>query len=282
MKTIEELYEKIQLRSTGDNTFEGDHFFTPWGRVYGGQVLAQALFAAYQTVPSNRSCHSLHSYFILGGDLNLPVQYEVDIIRDGGSFTTRRVIAKQKDKAIFILAASFQIFEEGLSHQEILPDFTPPTKKEVMDYFENAEQDRMNGNAILKGMALDQIFQFLPVERILLDSGLSQIQFWTQSASWENFSVAQKHQLLAFISDFGIMAAMSLPHLKVLEKKPVMMASLDHALWFHRPVIVSQGVLTKLQSPSTSNARGFSRGNIYDASGNLMVSVAQEGLFRVH
>lgn len=282
MKTIEELYEKIQLRSTGDNTFEGENFFTPWGRVYGGQVLAQALFAAYQTVPSNRSCHSLHSYFILGGDLNLPVQYEVDIIRDGGSFTTRRVIAKQKDKAIFILAASFQIFEEGLSHQEILPDFTPPTKKEVMDYFENAEQDRMNGNTILKGMALDQIFQFLPVERILLDSGLSQIQFWTQSASWENFSVAQKHQLLAFISDFGIMAAMSVPHLKVLEKKPVMMASLDHALWFHRPVIVSQGVLTKLQSPSTSNARGFSRGNIYDASGNLMVSIAQEGLFRVH
>lgn len=282
MESLEALYRKIELKKTDTHVFEGENFFTPWGRVYGGQVLAQALFAAYQTVPSNRSCHSLHSYFILGGDLNLPVQYEVDIIRDGGSFTTRRVIAKQKDKAIFILAASFQIFEEGLSHQEILPDFTPPTKKEVMDYFENAEQDRMNGNAILKGMALDQIFQFLPVERILLDSGLSQIQFWTQSASWENFSVAQKHQLLAFISDFGIMAAMSVPHLKVLKKKPVMMASLDHALWFHRPVIVSQGVLTKLQSPSTSNARGFSRGNIYDASGNLMVSVAQEGLFRVH
>ena len=282
MKTIDVLHEKIKLKKTGDSQFEGENFFTPWGRVYGGQVLAQALYAAYQTVPADRNCHSLHSYFILGGDLSLPVQYEVDIIRDGGSFTTRRVIAKQKNKPIFILAASFQIDEKGLSHQEILPNFSPPNKEEVLAYFNKETMDRMDGNAILKGMELDQIFQFLPVERTMLDSGLSQIQFWTQSESWETFSTPEKHQLLAFISDFGIMAAMSVPHMKELEKKKMMMASLDHALWFHRPVTVSQGVLTRLQSPSTSNARGFTRGNIYDAQGNLMVSVAQEGLFRIY
>lgn len=282
MKTLDGLYNKIKLRKIADSQFEGENFFTPWGRVYGGQVLAQALYAAYQTVPADRSCHSLHGYFILGGDLRMPVNYEVDIIRDGGSFTTRRVIAKQKNKPIFILAASFQIDEEGLSHQEILPDFAPPSKEDVLAYFNKENNDRMDGNAILKGMDLDQIFQFLPVERTMLDSGLSQIQFWTQSESWEQFSTPEKHQILAFISDFGIMAAMSVPHLEELEKKKVMMASLDHALWFHRPVSVSQGVLTKLQSPSTSNARGFSRGNIYDAQGNLMVSLAQEGLFRVY
>ena len=126
MKTLESLFQKIELQRKSENSFEGDNFFTPWGRVYGGQVLAQALHAAYQTVSQDRFAHSLHSYFILGGDLNLPVQYEVDIIRDGGSFTTRRVIAKQKGKAMFILAASFQIEEEGVTHQECLPNFTPP------------------------------------------------------------------------------------------------------------------------------------------------------------
>ena len=280
MKTLASLFKKIELQPLGENRFIGQNFFTPWGRVYGGQVLAQALHAAYQTVPEDRFAHSLHSYFILGGDLSKPVFYEVDIIRDGGSFTTRRVIAKQKSETIFILAASFQIEEAGVSHQERITDFNPPT----IDDFENLEQSKEmdRGNTILKGMEIEQIFQFFPLGKEILESGLSQVNFWTQSPSWELYSTPQKQQLLAFISDFGLMAAMSLPHEEVLRKKAVMMASLDHALWFHRPLEVAEGLLSVLQSPSTSNARGFARGNIFDASGNLVASVAQEGLYRIY
>jgi acyl-CoA thioesterase-2 len=281
MKTLETLFQRIELQRKSENSFEGENFFTPWGRVYGGQVLAQALHAAYQTVPKDRFAHSLHSYFILGGDLNLPVQYEVDIVRDGGSFTTRRVIAKQKGKAMFILAASFQIVEEGVTHQECFPNFTPPVAEDISkDLLESTDMDR--ANAILKGMEIDQVFRFLPLGKQIMENGLSQVKFWTQSSSWEGFGIAEKQQLLAFISDFGLMSAMSLPHEETLQKKAVMMASLDHALWFHRPLEVTQGVLSVLESPSTSNARGFARGNIFDAEGNLISSVAQEGLFRVH
>lgn len=281
MKTLKSLFQRIKLQRKSENSFEGENFFTPWGRVYGGQVLAQALHAAYQTVPKDRFAHSLHSYFILGGDLNLPVQYEVDIVRDGGSFTTRRVIAKQKGKAMFILAASFQIVEEGVTHQECFPNFTPPVAEDISeDLLESTDMDR--ANAILKGMEIDQVFRFLPLGKQIMENGLSQVKFWTQSSSWEGFGIAEKQQLLAFISDFGLMSAMSLPHEETLQKKAVMMASLDHALWFHRPLEVTQGVLSVLESPSTSNARGFARGNIFDAEGNLISSVAQEGLFRVH
>jgi acyl-CoA thioesterase-2 len=281
MKTLKSLFQRIKLQRKSENSFEGENFFTPWGRVYGGQVLAQALHAAYQTVPKDRFAHSLHSYFILGGDLNLPVQYEVDIVRDGGSFTTRRVIAKQKGKAMFILAASFQIVEEGVTHQECFPNFTPPVAEDISkDLLESTDMDR--ANAILKGMEIDQVFRFLPLGKQIMENGLSQVKFWTQSSSWEGFGIAEKQQLLAFISDFGLMSAMSLPHEETLQKKAVMMASLDHALWFHRPLEVTQGVLSVLESPSTSNARGFARGNIFDAGGNLISSVAQEGLFRVH
>lgn len=281
MKTLETLFQRIELQRKSENSFEGENFFTPWGRVYGGQVLAQALHAAYQTVPKDRFAHSLHSYFILGGDLNLPVQYEVDIVRDGGSFTTRRVIAKQKGKAMFILAASFQIVEEGVTHQECFPNFTPPVAEDISkDLLESTDMDR--ANAILKGMEIDQVFRFLPLGKQIMENGLSQVKFWTQSPSWEGFGIAEKQQLLAFISDFGLMSAMSLPHEETLQKKAVMMASLDHALWFHRPLEVTQGVLSVLESPSTSNARGFARGNIFDAGGNLISSVAQEGLFRIH
>ncbi len=281
MKTLKSLFQRIKLQRKSENSFEGENFFTPWGRVYGGQVLAQALHAAYQTVPKDRFAHSLHSYFILGGDLNLPVQYEVDIVRDGGSFTTRRVIAKQKGKAMFILAASFQIVEEGVTHQECFPNFTPPVAEDISkDLLESTDMDR--ANAILKGMEIDQVFRFLPLGKQIMENGLSQVKFWTQSSSWEGFGIAEKQQLLAFISDFGLISAMSLPHEETLQKKAVMMASLDHALWFHRPLEVTQGVLSVLESPSTSNARGFTRGNIFDAEGNLISSVAQEGLFRVH
>ena len=128
MKHIQELIDLITLENTGENTFEGQNYQTSWGRVFGGQVLAQSLNAAYQTVPEDRFAHSLHGYFILGGNLELPITYEVDIIRDGKSFTTRRVVAFQEGRAIFNMSASFQLLQQGVDHQNSMPNYIPPEK----------------------------------------------------------------------------------------------------------------------------------------------------------
>ena len=128
MKHIQELIDLITLEKTGENTFEGQNFKTSWGRVFGGQVLSQSLNAAYQTVADDRFAHSLHGYFILGGNLELPITYEVDIIRDGKSFTTRRVVAFQEGRAIFNMSASFQLLQQGVEHQNAMPNYIPPEK----------------------------------------------------------------------------------------------------------------------------------------------------------
>ena len=128
MRRLQELIDLITLKRVGENSFEGKNFQTPWGRVFGGQVLAQSLHAAYQTVPADRFAHSMHGYFILGGDLDLPITYEVDIIRDGKSFTTRRVVAFQQGRAIFNMSASFQLHQKGVDHQFVMPNLIPPEK----------------------------------------------------------------------------------------------------------------------------------------------------------
>jgi len=126
MKTLKELIDLITLEKIDHQTFRGDNYKTPWGRVFGGQVLGQALHAAYQTVPEDRFVHSMHGYFILAGDVEIPITYEVDTIRDGGSFTTRRVVAMQKGRAIFNMAASFQLRQAGFNHQASMPNVLPP------------------------------------------------------------------------------------------------------------------------------------------------------------
>ena len=167
MKHIQELIDLITLEKTGENTFEGQNFQTSWGRVFGGQVLAQSLNAAYQTVPDDRFAHSLHGYFILGGNLELPITYEVDIIRDGKSFTTRRVVAFQEGRAIFNMSASFQLLQQGVDHQNSMPNYIPPEK--LLSDLEQLEMQKTDPKVFERFKKIKpEVIEFRPVEKLSL------------------------------------------------------------------------------------------------------------------
>lgn len=282
MKHIQELIDLISLEKKEENTFEGKNFQTSWGRVFGGQVLAQSLNAAYQTVPSDRFAHSLHGYFILGGNLDLPITYEVDIIRNGKSFTTRRVVAFQEGRAIFNMSASFQLEQNGVDHQFSMPNFIPPEK--LLSDLEQLEVQNTDPKAYDRFKKIKpEVIEFRPVEKLTLRDDVdapAESNYWFRSKEATSFGLALQHQLLAYISDYGLLRTATLPHKKELSKSPTFYTSLDHALWFHRPFSLENWLLYAMDSPSASNSRGFSRGSIFDRDGLLVASTAQEGLIR--
>lgn len=282
MKHIEDLIDLITLEKTGKNTFEGQNFQTSWGRVFGGQVLAQSLNAAYQTVPDDRFAHSLHGYFILGGNLDLPISYEVDIIRDGKSFTTRRVVAFQERRAIFNMSASFQLLQKGVDHQNSMPNYIPPEK--LLSDLEQLEMQKTDPEVFERFKKIKpDVIEFRPVEKLSLRDDLNapaESNYWFRSKESTRFEIALQHQLLAYISDYGLLRTATLPHKKELSQGPTFYTSLDHAMWFHRPFSLDQWLLYAIDSPSASNSRGFSRGSIFDREGLLVASSAQEGLIR--
>jgi acyl-CoA thioesterase-2 len=276
------LIDLISLEKKGENTFEGQNFQTSWGRVFGGQVLAQSLNAAYQTVPADRFAHSLHGYFILGGNLDLPITYEVDIIRNGKSFTTRRVVAFQEGRAIFNMSASFQLEQNGVAHQFSMPNFIPPEK--LLSDLEQLEVQNTDPKAYDRFKKIKpEVIEFRPVEKLTLRDDVdapAESNYWFRSKEATPFGLALQHQLLAYISDYGLLRTATLPHKKELSKSPTFYTSLDHALWFHRPFSLENWLLYAMDSPSASNSRGFSRGSIFDRDGLLVASTAQEGLIR--
>ncbi|MBT3443894.1 MAG: acyl-CoA thioesterase II [Flavobacteriaceae bacterium] len=282
MKHIQELIDLISLEKKGENTFEGQNFQTSWGRVFGGQVLAQSLNAAYQTVPADRFAHSLHGYFILGGNLDLPITYEVDIIRNGKSFTTRRVVAFQEGRAIFNMSASFQLEQNGVAHQFSMPNFIPPEK--LLSDLEQLEVQNTDPKAYDRFKKIKpEVIEFRPVEKLTLRDDVdapAESNYWFRSKEATPFGLALQHQLLAYISDYGLLRTATLPHKKELSKSPTFYTSLDHALWFHRPFSLENWLLYAMDSPSASNSRGFSRGSIFDRDGLLVASTVQEGLIR--
>ena len=282
MKHIEDLIDLITLEKTGKNTFEGQNFQTSWGRVFGGQVLAQSLNAAYQTVPDDRFAHSLHGYFILGGNLDLPISYEVDIIRDGKSFTTRRVVAFQERRAIFNMSASFQLLQKGVDHQNSMPNYIPPEK--LLSDLEQLEMQKTDPEVFERFKKIKpDVIEFRPVEKLSLRDDLNapaESNYWFRSKESTRFEIALQHQLLAYISDYGLLRTATLPHKKELSQGPTFYTSLDHAMWFHRSFSLDQWLLYAMDSPSASNSRGFSRGSIFDREGLLVASAAQEGLIR--
>ena len=282
MKHIQELIDLITLEKTGENTFEGKNFQTSWGRVFGGQVLAQSLHAAYKTVPQDRFAHSLHGYFILGGNLDLPITYEVDIIRDGKSFTTRRVVAFQQGRAIFNMSASFQLNQPGVDHQFSMPNFIPPEK--LLSDLEQLEAQNTDMEAYNRFKKIKpEVIEFRPVEKLSLRDDIdapAESNYWFRSKEATPFGLDLQHQLLAYISDYGLLRTATLPHKKELSKPPTFYTSLDHAIWFHRSFFLQEWLLYAMDSPSASNSRGFSRGSIFDRDGLLVASTAQEGLIR--
>ena len=252
--------------------------------MFGGQVLAQSLYAAYQTVPEDRFVHSMHAYFILGGDLNIPIKYEVDVIRDGGSFTTRRVVAFQNEKAIFNMSASFQKVQDGVDHQIAMPNVLPP--QNLIKSEEQIERFKTILPTTYKRYkaSLPKIFQFKPVDDMLsklVKNSPPYDNIWFKTVEEIGKNKPLQHQLLAYASDYNILRPASMPHRELLNTKEVFYTSLDHAIWFHRDFDLSNWLLYSIDSPSASNSRGFSRGSIFDKNGTLIASIAQEGLMRI-
>lgn len=282
MKEVSELLDLLKLEQIEENLFRGHSKTVGSANVFGGQVLAQSLSAAINTVPSDRHVHSLHSYFILPGNLDIPIVFQVDRIRDGGSFTTRRVKAIQQGREIFLMSASFQSDENGFDHQISMPEVQSPEQlvswkdlaKHFGEYLPQNMYDFLN---------LDRPIEFRPVE--LYNPAVPEKRepfrhIWMKSIGEmpENSSL---HQLvLAYASDYNLLTSALLPHGKEGSIPKLQLASLDHAMWFHRPFRMDDWLLYAIDSPSASNSRGFTRGNIFTRDGKLVASVTQEGLMR--
>ena len=285
MENIKELVHLITLDRISENRFKGDNYKTPWRRVFGGQVLGQALHAAYQTVPDDRFVHSMHGYFILAGNVDKPIYYEVDPSRDGGSFTTRRIVAKQDDKAIFVMAASFQLKQEGFDHQITMPNVLPPdvllNDYEQIRHLEETQPELYKKLTIIHPNAIE----FRPVENFY-KGDFAQTKgpyrhVWFKAREKCTLPLPVQHQLLAYASDYNLLYTAAVPHLDKALQSNLFFASLDHAIWFHRDFKIDEWLLYAMDSPSAGGSRGFSRGSIFDQQGRLVASVVQEGLIRI-
>ena len=225
----------------------------------------------------------MQAYFILPGDLNIPIRYEVDKIRNGGSFTTRRVVAFQKNKAIFNMAASFQKKEEGYDHQINKPNVLSPDL--LLNDFQQAEKykDEIPERYQVFLKAHPEVFEFKPVGTntfLRKENALPINHCWFRLKDKIDLPLPFHHQLLAFVSDYQLLATASLPHREEIAKTRAYYASLDHALWFHRDFSINDWLLYDMESPSASNSRGFAKGSIFKKDGTMVASVAQEGLMR--
>ncbi|THH36721.1 acyl-CoA thioesterase II [Aliishimia ponticola] len=250
-------------------------------RIFGGQVIAQALAAAYRTVP-DRLCHSLHAYFIRPGDPSIPVIYQVDRARDGGSFTTRRVVAIQHGKQILNMSASFHIDEAGWEHQHEMPDVTGPEHWKDRDVLRGEVIDKIpekHRADFLRPRPID-IREVAPRDFFDPEPTDDRNHLWFRMQAAQGSSPQMQHCLLAYASDMNLLGSALRPHGVTWFKGGVMTASLDHAMWFHAPCRFEDWHLYTMDSPWSGGGRGFNRGSIYDRSGKMVASVAQEGLMR--
>jgi acyl-CoA thioesterase II len=283
-KALQALIDLLDLEYIEENIFRGRNRFLGSRRVFGGQVLAQALAAARRTVDPERIVHSLHAYFILPGDVEAPIVYDVDRIRDGGSFTTRRIRAIQHGRPIFNMSASFHRPEPGHEHQDPMPEDLPGPD-ELTD-----ELDLIRGMAdrfppeVRDAVVQDRPFHFRPVDPVSLFEPAKRPPrhaVWFKTVSPLPDDLALHRELLAYASDHGLLPTALRPHGLSWIYPNMQVASLDHTLWFHRPLRMDEWLLYDLESPVATGARGFTRGSIFQQDGTLVASVAQEGLMRV-
>jgi acyl-CoA thioesterase-2 len=274
MSAVDDLLAILDIEPLEVNLFRGRSPQSRWQRVFGGQVIGQALVAASRTVEPARRPHSLHAYFLLGGDPKIPIIYEVDRIRDGKSFTTRRVVAIQHGQAIFSMSASFHAQETGFEHQAKMPDVPAPEKLPSGPQLP-ADVLATMPEAIRRFFERERPVELRPVE---FENGGFQVWIRTTGPLPDDEAIHQC--VLAYASDMMLLDASLVPHGRTVFDKRIMAASLDHALWFHRPFRADEWLLYAQDSPSASGALGFSRGLIFKRDGTLVASVAQEGLVR--
>jgi acyl-CoA thioesterase-2 len=281
---LDELLGLLKLEKIEENIFRGQSQDLGFGSVFGGQVLGQALSAAYQTVPVQRRAHSLHAYFLRPGDAQKPIVYHVDCIRDGKSFTTRRVMAIQKGRAILNMAASFQVDEPGFDHQVAPPQPAGPEgiasehelALRVANQIPEAIRDRILCKKAIEFRTVDPVNPFAPEKRQPLR------YTWFKSIGRMPDDPIVHQYMLAYASDFSLVLTSLYPHGQSFWQPQMQVASLDHAMWFHRDFRLDDWLLYAMESPNAGKARGLSTGRIFTRDGKLVASVAQEGLIRYH
>ena len=279
---LDGLLSILDLEPLEENLFRGRSPQQGWQRVYGGQVLGQALVAAVRTVPAERFAHSLHAYFLLAGDPSRPIIYNVERVRDGGSFSTRRVTAIQHGRAMFVMSASFHMTEPGLDHQNTMPKVPPP--EELPSEQELTAKLLAHLPENMKSYwERERPIEMRPVDvsRYFARQQRAPEQMTWMRASGRLPDAFPLHQcVLAYASDFTLLDTALIAHGKLMFDKDMQLASLDHALWLHRPFRADEWMLYAQDSPSSHGARGFCRGNLFNRDGALIASVCQEGLMR--
>ena len=287
MTALDDLLDLLDLERIEDRIYRGRNRPLASKRVFGGQVLAQALVAADRTVNGAggeaRPCHSLHAYFILPGDVQAPIVYEVETLRDGGSFSTRRVTAIQHGRPIFNASLSFHRRETGLDHQDRLGRDVPgpdgvASERDLVESLGDRVPEPLR-----TVLTRDRPFDFRPVDPpnpLRPQPRPARADMWLKAAGSLPDDDAVHQAVLAYASDWGLLGTALLPHGRGVFDGTIQAASLDHALWFHRPFRVDEWLLYAVEAPATAGARGFTRGAVYDADGALVASAVQEGLIR--
>lgn len=279
---LDQLVSLLSMETIEENLFRGASQDLGFRQLFGGQVLGQALSAASQTVDGERQANSLHGYFLRAGDAKKPVIYQVERVRDGGSFSTRRVTAIQNGQTIFTCSASFHQQEEGFRHQTEMPDVPQPEdlipEEELSPRLAKALSQEKR-EKMLRAKAIEtRPVQVLDPLHPALSAPIKQV--WFKAAGVLPSSPALHKYLLAYASDFGLLTTSLLPHGASIWQPHMQVASLDHSIWFHEEVCLDDWLLYSMDSPWAGNSRGFARGSIYTRDGRLVASVAQEGLTR--
>jgi acyl-CoA thioesterase-2 len=280
---VSELIELLTLERLEDNLFRGQSRDIGTKYVFGGQVLGQALSATQATIDSDRAAHSLHAYFLRAGDIEHPIVYQVDRTRDGGSFSVRRVTAIQHGQPIFFLAASFQKHEGGGEHQLSMPEVPKPEDIEPSPSVPPQVLEKLP-TKVQRWLSRMGPFEFrhvYPRDELNPPKRPPFQQVWFRLSERVGDAPELHRALLAYASDFHLLGTATFPHGISYYQPHVQMASLDHALWFHRPFRADEWLLYSIDSPSAQHGRGLARGLVYDRDGHLVASTAQEGMIRV-
>ncbi len=274
---LTQLLELFELEALAPDQYLGQSLDLGFRNLFGGHILGQALRAAANT-SGDRSVHSLHAYFIRGGDPRAPIHYKVERIRDGNSFSVRRVTASQGDKTILTLASSFQIDEAGFQHQATMPDVPPPESltihRDSTRTLAEGDDDQITSDRAIEIRHVEPLDHFHPQVRPPVQCT------WFRAVGPIVCDQALHRCLLAYASDFGLMATCMRPHGVTYYQPDMVTASLDHAMWFYQDVRVDEWLLYVCESPVACHARGLNHGNIFRRDGTLIACVAQEGLFR--
>lgn len=273
----EEILRLLALEQAGEDRYVGQSHFMGSPNVFGGQVLGQSLHAAAVTVEGRRP-HSMHALFILPGNHRLPIDFEVERVRDGGSFSTRRVVAFQEGRKIFVMSASFQTAEEGLSHQKPAPaSADPDSLPSRLEFWKE------------RAATSSRPFQPVPVEfrtehegdLFSAHNGMPYKQVWSRSPLALADDPLVHESLFAYVSDYGLLWTALQPHGVMVGDKRLQIASLDHSIWFHRPFRMDEWLLFAMESPNASGGRGLTLAHVYNREGLMVATLAQEGLIRL-